>query len=112
MDSESLIAECEATITELKYLINSGKINPLGAIMLSVKRRRLKVKLRAVKLTNAADSVIVQDCQNELKAIHQKMQWIAPPDWDFHQVKVELYKRIRGDDFKTYGLSEGNGNVE
>ncbi len=112
MDRESLIAEYEATITELKYLINSGKIDPIDAIILSHKRRRLKIKLKAVKLINVIDDVIVQNHRNELKAIHKKMQRIAPPDWDFHQVKVELYKRVRGEDFKANGLLEGSDKTK
>lgn len=97
------------TLTEAKYLVNSGKVNPEPAKHLIHLRQQLKDRLRDSRLSDRPSSLLEDSCKKALKELQEAIKEVAPQGWDFEHVQLELYKKVRGDHMRDYHLS-GTGH--
>lgn len=86
-------------LTEAKYLVNSGKLNPEPAKHLIHLRQQLRDKLRESCSLDRFDPRREEDCKTALEELQKAIKEIAPHGWDFHQVQMEIYKAVRGEDY-------------
>ena len=99
-------------LTEAKYLVNSGKLNHEPAKHLIHLRQQLRDKLRESATLDRYDPRLEEDCKTALVELQKAIKEVASNGWNFEQVQMEVYKAVRGDDFKTYGLLEGSDKTK
>lgn len=86
-------------LTEAKYLVNSGKLNPEPAKHLIHLRQQLRDKLRESTSLDRFDPRLEEDCKTALEELQKAIKEVAPHGWSFEQVQMEVYKAARGDDY-------------
>jgi hypothetical protein len=94
-------------LTEAKYLVNSGKINPEPAKHIIFLRSELKAKLRESNKAKHQDPDLEAACKTALEELQKAIKEVAPHGWDFDREQQELYKRLRGDKFMASSRLEG-----
>ena len=87
-------------LTEAKYLVNSGKLNPEPAKHLIHLRHQLRVKLRESCSLDRFDPRLEEDCKTALVELQKAIKEVTPDDWNLHTEQMELYKKIRGEDYQ------------
>lgn len=99
-------------LTEAKYLVNSGKLNPEPAKHLIHLRQQLRDKLRESATLDRYDPRLEEDCKTTLVELQKAIKEVAPSDWDFHQEQKEIYKAIRGEDYqRTFDNKWSDGSL-
>ena len=87
-------------LTEAKYLVNSGKLNPEPAKHIIFLRSELKAKLRESNKAKHQDPDLEAACKTALEELQKAIKEVAPHGWDFDREQQELYKRLRGEDYQ------------
>ena len=103
-------------LTEAKFLVNSGKLNPEPAKHLINLRQVLRDKLRESATLDRYDPRLEESCKTALEELQKGIKEVAPHGWDFEQVQIEMYKAIRGEDYQrtvdSISLGGENGKVK
>lgn len=89
--------ETETTIyslalTEAKYLVNSGKLNPEHVNHLIHLRRTLRERLQELRASDQPYSLLEESCKEALEELQKGIKEVAPHGWNF---EMEVYKTTR-----------------